>query len=122
MPNPMMPLRTNQIMAPPPYPWPKLWAHMARNTVARESLAKYRQSTLFYKHFLQSVRRHGRVNEMEFMAFYFAALKNPVIPLRYAPLGMTLVRKGKVSLRMPLKARRPLESIFRKVEALEERL
>ena len=93
-----------------------------KQIAARESLSKYRQSTLFYKHFLQSVRRHGRVNEMEFMAFYFAALKNPVIPLRYAPLGMTLVRKGKVSLRMPLKARQPLESIFRMVEALEERL
>jgi heterodisulfide reductase subunit C len=90
-----------------------------KQIAAREGLAKYRQSSLFYQRFIDSVRRHGRVNEIEFMSCYFAALKNPVIPLRYAPLGMTLARKGKVSLRMPLKARRPLESIFRKVEALE---
>ena len=93
-----------------------------KQIAARESIAKYRQSTLFYKHFLKSVRRHGRVNEMEFMAFYFAALRNLVIPLRFAPLGVTLMRKGKVSVAIPLNARRPLESIFQKVEALEDRL
>ena len=92
-----------------------------KQIAARESLAKYRRSTLFYKHFLQSVRRHGRVNEMEFMAFYFASLRSLVIPLRFAPLGVTLMRKGKVSVAVPLKARRPLESIFRNVEALEDR-
>jgi len=93
-----------------------------KQIAARERLAKYRQSTLFYKHFLQSVRRHGRVNEMEFMAFYFVDLRNLVIPLRFAPLGVTLMRKGKVSVAVSLNARRPLESIFRKVEALEDRL
>jgi heterodisulfide reductase subunit C len=93
-----------------------------KQIAARENLAKYRQSTLFYKHFLQSVRRHGRVNEMEFMAFYFAALRNLVIPLRFTPLGVRLMRKGKVSVAVPLCARRPLESIFRKVEALENRI
>jgi heterodisulfide reductase subunit C2 len=91
-----------------------------KQIAARERLAKYRRSTLFYKHFLKSVRRHGRVNEMEFMAFYFVALRNPVIPLRFAPLGVTLMRKGKVSVAVPLNVRRPLELIFRKVEALED--
>ncbi len=80
-----------------------------------------RYSTQFYKTFLQSVRRHGRVNEMEFMALYFARLKNPLFALRFASLGMKLMRKGKVSLRVPLKGRHPLESIFRNVEALEDR-
>jgi heterodisulfide reductase subunit C len=93
-----------------------------KQIAARESLAKYRQSALFYKHFLQSVRRHGRVNEMEFMAFYFAALRNPFIPLRYAPLGARLMLKRKVSVAVPLTARRPLEAIFRNVEALEDRI
>ena len=91
-----------------------------KQIAARQNLAKYRQSTLFYKNFLQSVRRHGRVNEMEFMAFYFVALRNLVIPLRFAPLGVTLMRKGKVSVAVPLNARRPLESIFRNVETLED--
>jgi len=93
-----------------------------KQIAARESLAKYRQSTLFYKHFLRSVRRHGRVNEMEFMAFYFAALRNPFIPLQFAALGARLMLKRKMSMALPLKARRPLESIFQKAEALEDRL
>jgi heterodisulfide reductase subunit C2 len=92
-----------------------------KQIAARENLAKYRQSTLFYKNFLRSVRRHGRVNEMEFMAFYFAALRNPFFPLRFAPLGARLMLKRKVSVAVPLTARRPLEAIFRKVEALEDR-
>lgn len=79
-----------------------------------------RRSTEFYKTFLQSVRRHGRVNEMEFMALYFARLKNPLFALHFAPLGMKLMRKGKISLRVPLKGRHPLESIFRNVELLED--
>ena len=93
-----------------------------KQIAAREHLAKYRQSTLFYKNFLRSVRRHGRVNEMEFMAFYFAALRNPFIPLQFAALGARLMLKRKVSMALPLKARRPLESIFRKVEALEDKI
>ncbi|MGD8291172.1 MAG: 4Fe-4S dicluster domain-containing protein [Desulfobacterales bacterium] len=93
-----------------------------KQVAARENLAKYRQSTLFYRNFLKSVRRHGRVNEMEFMAFYFVALRKFAVPLRFAPLGVTLMRKGKVSVAVPLKAQRPLESIFRKVEALEDRI
>ncbi len=93
-----------------------------KQIAARENLAKYRQSTLFYKNFLRSVRRHGRVNEMEFMAFYFAALRNPFIPLRFAPLGVRLMLKRKVSAAVPLTARRPLEAIFRNVRAMEDRI
>jgi heterodisulfide reductase subunit C len=87
----------------------------------RENQADYRQSTLFYQSFIQSVRRHGRVNEMEFMMLYFAGLKNPFVPLRFAPLGIKLMTKGKVSVQLPSRGRRPLESIFHKVEAQEER-
>jgi heterodisulfide reductase subunit C len=91
-----------------------------KQIAARDDLADYKESVQFYKSFIRSVRRHGRVNEMEFMTLYFAALKNPILPLRYAPLGMKLVRKGKVSMRLSFKQQRPLESIFRKVEALEK--
>ena len=91
-----------------------------KQIAARENISRYRQSTLFYKKFIHSVRRHGRVNEMEFMTAYFAALKNPLIPLRFAPLGMKLMFKGKVSMLPPIRGERPLESIFRNVEALEK--
>jgi len=92
-----------------------------KQIAARENLAKYKQSTLFYKNFMDSVRRHGRVREMEFMTLYFASMKNPFIPLRFAPLGMKLMIKGKVSVQIPTRGQRPLESLFRKVEELEGR-
>ena len=92
-----------------------------KQIASRENLPEYRRSTLFYKNFLRSVRRHGRVNEMEFMTLYFAALKSPLIPLRFAPLGAKLMLKRKVSAAVPLHARRPLEAIFRNVGAMEDR-
>ena len=93
-----------------------------KQIAARENISKYKDSVQFYKKFIQSVRHHGRVNEIEFMTLYFAALKNPLTPLRFAPLAMKLMLKGKVSVLPPVKRKRPLESIFRNVEALEERL
>lgn len=93
-----------------------------KQIAARENLTQYKNSVQFYKKFIQSVRRHGRVNEMEFMTMYFACLKNPLTPLRFASLGLKLMSKGKVSMLPPIRQARPLESIFRKVEALEERL
>jgi heterodisulfide reductase subunit C len=92
-----------------------------KQIAAREKLAKYRHSMLFYKNFMDSVRRHGRVREIEFMFLYFVSMKNPLIPLRFVPLGMKLMTKGKVFVRMPSSGKRPLENIFRKVEELEAR-
>jgi heterodisulfide reductase subunit C len=90
-----------------------------KQIAAKRNLVVFKQSIQFYKNFIQSVRRHGRVNEMEFMTLYFASLKNVWLPLRFAPLGMKLMLKGKVSMVPPVKRVRPLERIFRKVEALE---
>ena len=87
-----------------------------------ENPAEYKHSTLFYKHFIRSVRRHGRVMEMEFMTNYFAALKSPLAPFRFASLGIKLIAKRKISIKYPLKARLPLENIFQKVNELEKRL
>jgi heterodisulfide reductase subunit C len=68
---------------------------------------------------MKSVRRHGRVREMEFMTLYFATMKNPLLPFRFAPLGMKLMRKGKVSIQIPSKGKGTLDAIFRKAEELE---
>ena len=92
-----------------------------KQIASRENLAKYRQSSLFYKSFIKSVRNHGRVREMEFMTLYFTSMKNPFIPFHFAPLGMRLMLKKKISLQIPSKGKRPLEAIFRKIEELEER-
>jgi heterodisulfide reductase subunit C len=80
----------------------------------------FKVSRDFYKNFIDSVRRHGRVNEMEFMSFYFLSRKNPILPLKYAPFGLKLISKGKVAPPLPkLSKSGPLESIFRKVEEME---
>lgn len=92
-----------------------------KEIAARDNLGEYKQSTLFYKNFIKSVRRHGRVREMEFMTNYFSALKNPLAPFRFALLGIRLIKKRKISLQLPSKGRRPLEAIFQKVEELESR-
>jgi heterodisulfide reductase subunit C len=91
-----------------------------KQMAAREGLARHRQSILFYKSFLESVRRHGRVREMEFMTLYFNAMKNPLLPLRFAALGIKLMLKGKVPLRFPSKGPGALSALFQKAAELEE--
>jgi heterodisulfide reductase subunit C len=92
-----------------------------KQIAAAENLIEHKRSILFYKNFMRSVRRHGRVREMEFMTHYFAALNNPLAPFRFASLGIKLMRKRKISLQLPSKGQRPLEAIFQKVEELESR-
>jgi heterodisulfide reductase subunit C len=54
------------------------------------------------------------------MTLYFLSMKNPFMPLQFAPLGLKLLGKGKVSFEIPSKGSSALESIFRKVEELEQ--
>jgi len=93
-----------------------------KQIAAKENLAPYKKSSRFYKSFMESVRRHGRVREMEFMTLYFLAMKNPFMPIKFATLGLKLMSKGKVSFEIPSKGSGALDAIFRKVEELEERL
>ena len=90
-----------------------------KQIAARNNLAKYKPSILFYKKFIESVRRHGRVREMEFMTLYFGALKSPLVPFKFAPLGVKLLQKGKVSFQVPSKGTAPQEKLFQKVMELE---
>ncbi len=90
-----------------------------KQAAARRKVKAYKPSAAFYSSFLESVRRHGRVRESEFMALYFSAMKNPLLPLRFAPLGLKLMAKGKVDLKLPGKGQMRLAGLFRKVEQLE---
>ena len=92
-----------------------------KQIAAKENLVLYKKSIRFYKCFMESVRRHGRVREMEFMTLYFISMKNPFMPLQFASLGMKLMGKGKVSFEVPSKGSGALDAIFRKVEELEKR-
>lgn len=90
-----------------------------KQSAARRNLRPYRKSTLFYQSFLHSVRRHGRVREMELMALYFSKLKHPFLPLRFAPLGLKLMRKGKLPLQLPSRGSGKLTALFQKVAEIE---
>ena len=92
-----------------------------KQVAARRALAEYRGSILFYQKFIESVRRHGRVREMEFMTLYFSAMKSPILPFRFAVLGLKLMAKGKVTLQLPSRGTRPLEGLFEKVQEMEGR-
>ncbi len=90
-----------------------------KQMAARKDLEQYKTSVQFYKSFMESVRRYGRIHEMEFINHYFFTLKNPVLPLKYAPLGVKLMRKGKLSFQAPAGTKGGLEPIFKKVERME---
>lgn len=91
-----------------------------KQIAAKDDLPYYKKSIRFYKSFMHSVRCHGRVKEMAFMTHYFLSMKNPLTPFSFAPLGVRLMRKRKVSFEIFSKGNRALEAIFRKVEAEEE--
>lgn len=93
-----------------------------KRLAAARGIDKYKQSAAFYKTFMDTVRRYGRVRETEFMNRYFLALKNPFLPLGFASMGMKLMKKGKLNLEMPkLTGEGRFDRLFRKVEELEAR-
>jgi heterodisulfide reductase subunit C len=81
--------------------------------------ARHRSSRLFYEKFIQTVQRYGRIREMAFMTRYFMAMRSPVAPLRFAPLGLKLMGKGKVEMGLGRSAATPLGALFEKVADLE---
>ena len=81
--------------------------------------ARHRNSRLFYEKFVQTVRHHGRLREMAFMTGYFSAMKSPLAPLRFAPLGMKLMGKGKLEMGFSKSAATPLDALFDKVAEIE---
>lgn len=53
---------------------------------------------VFYREFLRNVEKNGRVQETGFMLQYFLSMRDPLLPLEYGPLGLKLLRKGKLHL------------------------
>lgn len=90
-----------------------------KQIAARNQMAE-KKPRFFYQSFLDSVKRHGRVREMELMTLYFWRLKDPRIPFAFLPLGWNLLRRKKVHFQMPIKGENRLEAMFRKVSEIEE--
>ncbi|NTV43502.1 MAG: heterodisulfide reductase [Syntrophobacteraceae bacterium] len=79
-----------------------------------------KRSPAFYRVFLDTVRRYGRVREMEMMGRYFLSIKNPIVPIAFTPLGIKLLLKGKVSPQIPsLFGTGKLDALYRKVQEVE---
>ena len=93
-----------------------------KRLAASEGISKYKQSASFYRTFMDTVKRYGRVREMEFIHRYFLAVKNPIFPLAFASMGIKLMKKGKIPLEMPkLFGEGRFERLFKKVEEMEAR-
>jgi len=91
-----------------------------KRLAAAEDIKDFRQSSNFYRTFMDTVRRYGRVREMEFMNRYFFSMKNPFFPLGFASMGLKLIKKRKVSVEIPkLFGEGRFDRLFRKVEELE---
>ncbi len=94
--------------------------NLLKQAASKAELGAFRRSTVFYRAFLDNVREHGRLREMQFMTRYFISMKNPVIPLQFAPLGLKLMAKKKIRPDFSSKGRGKLSAIFEKVAQLEE--
>jgi len=84
-------------------------------------MEKVSSSARFYEAFRDTVRRHGRLHEVELMATFFGRAKR-LGAMGYTRLGFTLWRKGKVSLdasAVNIRGLNQIEAIYRKVEELE---
>ena len=93
-----------------------------KRVAAAEGIKKHKQSANFYRTFMDTVRRYGRVREMEFINRYFMSMKDPFFPLGYMPLGMKLMKKRKIPLEIPkLFGKGRFDALFQKVKELEAR-
>jgi len=95
-----------------------------KRLAAAEGKARYKQSSNFYGTFMDTVRRYGRVREMEFINRYFFSMKNPFFPISagFISVGLKLMKKRKIALEMPkIFGEGRFDRLFRKVEELEAR-
>ncbi len=86
---------------------------------------RFKQSHAFYHAFLTSVKAHGRVNETELMSAYFMKMKNPLLPLGFAGLGLKLLSKKKISMAGLAGASagsQKLAYLFNKVDEMEQQI
>jgi len=92
---------------------------LLKQIATRLNLKQFQRSSLFYKAFLESVKNHGRVREMEFMTRFFISMKNPVLPFSYASIGLKLLTRGKIRPKLLSGSKGKLNALFKKVAELE---
>ncbi len=80
---------------------------------------KNKKHAAFYQAFVNNVRVYGRVQESALMRDYMLAMKNPLLALDFAPIGLKMLRKGKLHL-ASTEHRGSLDKLFQKVRRMEE--
>jgi heterodisulfide reductase subunit C len=89
-----------------------------KRLAAQHGPATARRKALFYQAFIDNVHKYGRVQEMDLMFHYFMAMRDPLLPLRFTPVGMKLLAKGK--LHAPSGQHKGvLDDLFNRVRELE---
>ena len=91
-----------------------------KQIAAREGLSQYRQSSLFYKSFLESVRRHGRLKETEIHDALLQRHEESPAAAAVCGAGHETDAEGEVALQIPSKGNGALTALFRKAAELEE--
>ncbi len=89
-----------------------------KRLAAAEDGSANRKKALFYQEFMHNVEKFGRVHETDLMLHYFLGMREPLLPLAYAPLGLKLLRKGKLHLAGGSQRGR-LGPLFAKVRSME---
>ena len=97
-------------------------AALKRLAIAEEVKGKEKENiSQFYRAFMETVRRHGRNYEPEFLVLYFLGT-NPLGLIGQAPLGLMLLLKRRLALAPPkTRAGEQVEHIFASCLALEEK-
>ncbi len=93
-----------------------------KEIAVKARVKKHKPGLAFYQYFVNSICSHGRVNEVELMTNYLISTKNPITSLKYFPLGMKLMCKGKLSVGNAFKNEGVLDDLFRKIKQVEAQL
>jgi heterodisulfide reductase subunit C len=96
--------------------------HALECLAVRQGLSTARTLTpTMYRSFSDFVYSIGSVPEVSFMAWFYLLAKNPLRALKMMPLGLSLLRHGRLSVkarRLKPEAERQLKAILDKAEAL----
>lgn len=94
-----------------------------KRMVLSTGIVKRNPTARYYEAFRDTVRRHGRIHDVELMLAFLRKSKR-LETMSYTRVGLTLWRKGKVSLdssAVNIKRLEQIEAIYRKAEELEAR-
>lgn len=93
-----------------------------KREAARTGKTEQIRNGSFYHTFIDNVRTYGRVQETDLMVRWFTTMRDPGLALRFAPMGMRLMRKGKVHLGTPKHPKDgQLAALFQAAEEIESR-